>query len=195
MICAVADSFNNDPQNEAMGLLGQAGPWSIDLTFAIPGRSLYQVENDLQSSGKSIETAFLLRGINDIAGGTSTDVATFMGHVEDSLNAIFAAGADKIFFGTVAPFASVNSPGYAPIKQTLIANVNALILAKSFSNVLANRIADICICDVNAILDADGDGFLDTSYKNGEDDIHPNLIGSQAMADEFYAKMQTVYDC
>ena len=172
--CLIGDSFYVGTAR-AGGLLEQGVSFPLDYSRSVSGSTVSQFPTAIAAKGAMPDLVILVRGINDIAGGTSTTVADFMAKLDSATNAAFAAGATRVMVGTVPPFASVLSGGYSAEKQQLILDVNDAI--RNQPN------PAIGVCDIHGILVDPATGFLADQYKRSTNDIHPNMTGSQAIAD------------
>ena len=143
----------------------------------------------MASKGQLPELGILARGLNDITGGTSTDVPDFMSKLDNAVQSMIAAGSETIIVATVPPFSSTQTAGYSASRQQLILDVNVAIRSYVSLN------PELILWDVYPLLDQDGDNFTDLQFRNAPNDIHLNVLGSQTIADELITIVEETFDC
>lgn len=143
--------------------------------YGVGGYTVSQIATLWTSSvvGKGGNRLVYMGGINDVV--VSTAAATIMTSIDAVVDAALAASWKVVLF-TVLPFK--NYSGWTAGKQTILDSLNALILAKSAT--------DLIIVDAYSDFESSaGSDTMKAAYDVG-DGLHPNQAGSNQLASLAY---------
>ena len=167
-ILYVGDSFGVGNNGIGNRLNNLSADWTVDFTQSVSGSSLGP--NVLAGFDCSpFQGIVVQRGINNIAGGNSTtveDLSTAMLGVLANINETAIPGT-PVLLADVSP-GSNHPTAWSAARETL------RLAWKPALQEIADSESHYHYWGIDAVLDADQDGVLDTGFTTASNDIHPN---------------------